>query len=221
MRYFRGHKSQVTQLALSPLNDTFLSVAPSESLCLWDLRTAHLQGRLNFTPSQDLQAQPQALAAFDPQGLVFAVATGSKYLRLYDARNWDRGAFTTFEISSSTSLQTGHWNALQFSPDGKEILIGTGLDTTVGIVLDSFDGNVKGTIESPDPVNFNSLTYTPDSKFIIGGRIDGQLNVWTPSNPNSIVETIEGISKDPINGLAFNPKFTILATVGDGTVFYI
>lgn len=161
------------------------------------------------------------MAAFDPQGLVFAVATGSKYLRLYDARNWDRGAFTTFEISSSTSLQTGNWNTLQFSPDGKEILIGTGLDTTVGIVLDSFDGNVKGTIESPDPVNFNSLTYTPDSKFIIGGRNDGQLNVWTPSNPKSIVETIEGISKDPINGLAFNPKFAMLATVGDGTVFYI
>ena len=215
----------MTQLALSPLNDTFLSVAPQESLCLWDLRTAHLQGRLNLINSSD-RNEAQALAAFDPQGLIFAVATGSKYLRLYDARNWDRGAFTTFEIlnSDSNSLHTGHWNALQFSPDGKEILIGTGLDTTVGIVLDSFDGNVKGTLESSDcnsNVLFNCLTYTPDSKFIIGGRNDGQLSVWQPSNSKPIVETIEGISKDPIKSLAFNPNFAMLATVGDGTVFYI
>jgi COMPASS component SWD2 len=223
LRYFRGHKSKVTQLALSPLNDTFLSVAPSESLCLWDLRTAHLQGRLNLSPSLD---DPQALAAFDPQGLIFAVASGSKYLRLYDARNWDRGAFTTFEIASSDSdsaspIKQGHWNNLQFSPDGKEILIGTGLLTTIGIVLDSFDGNVKGTIESPDSVHFNDLAYTSDSKFVLGARSDGQLNVWIPSNPKTIVETIEGISKEPIYGLAFNPKFAMLAAVGDGTVFYI
>lgn len=220
LRYFRGHKSRVTQLALSPLNDIFLSVAPSESLCLWDLRTAHLQGRLHFSPET---AEPQALAAFDPQGLIFAVATGSKYLRLYDARNWERGAFTTFELSNSevASINTGKWNNLQFSPDGKEILIGTGLDTTVGIILDSFDGNVKGTIESADSTLFNGLIYTPDSKFIIGGRTDGQLNVWSPSNPKSIVETIEGVSREPISALAFNPKFAMLATVGDGTVFYI
>lgn len=220
LRYFRGHKSRVTQLALSPLNDTFLSVAPAEALCLWDLRTAHLQGRLNFSPET---SEPQALAAFDPQGLIFAVATGSKYLRLYDARNWERGAFSTFELAAASGAGSiiGKWNNLQFSPDGKEILIGTGLDTTVGIILDSFDGNVKGTIESSNPITFNSLTYTPDSKFIIGGRTDGQVDVWSPANPKTIVETIEGISSDPIKALAFNPKFAMLATVGDGTILYI
>ena len=82
-----------------------------------------MQGRLNFQ-GVDTGA---ALGAFDPQGLVFAVATGSKYLRLYDARNWERGAFTTFELTNpeSSSGSTGTWSNLQFSPDGKEILIGT------------------------------------------------------------------------------------------------
>lgn len=210
----------MTQLALSPLNDTFLSVAPSESLCLWDLRTAHLQGRLNFAPET---VEPQVSAAFDPQGLIFAVSTGSKHLRLYDARNWERGAFTTFELSGSDSNSTGKWNCLQFSPDGKELLIGTGLETTCAIVLDSFDGTVKSTLEAPEHSKtiYNDLTYTPDSKFIIGARSDGQLDVWTPSSPKPVVETIEGISSAPTSALAFNPKFAILATVGDGTVFYI
>ncbi len=193
-------------------------MAPSESLCLWDLRTAHLQGRLNFTPET---VEPQALAAFDPQGLIFAVSTGSKHLRLYDARNWERGAFTTFELSGTDSPSTGKWNCLQFSPDGKELLIGTGLETTCAIVLDSFDGNVKTTLEAPQSSAYNDLTYTPDSKFIIGARSDGQLDVWTPASSKPVVETIEGISSQPISALAFNPKFAMLATVGDGTVFYI
>lgn len=163
------------------------------------------------------------MAAFDPQGLIFAVSTGSKHLRLYDARNWERGAFNTFELSGTDSTSTGKWNCLQFSPDGKEILIGTGLETTCAIILDSFDGNVKLTLEAPESANFryNDLTYTPDSKFIIGARSDGRLDVWTPSSSKPVVETIEGVSNDPITALAFNPKFAMLATVGDGTVIYI
>lgn len=200
-----------------------------------------MQGRLNFQGA-DTGA---ALAAFDPQGLIFAVATGSKYLRLYDARNWERGAFTTFELTNpeSSSGSTGTWSNLQFSPDGKEILIGTSSSSlnnpsTSAFLLDSFDGNVKGTLElslnSNPNVLVNCFQYTPDSKFIIGGRSDGQIDVWNTtdnkitngSNSNlnvsrPIVDTIEGVSKDPIRALAFNPKLAMLATVGDGTVFYI
>lgn len=222
LRYFRGHTSRVTQLCLSPLNDTFISVAPEEALCLWDLRTPHMQGRLNFTPSVD----KSALAAFDPQGLIFAVATASKYIRLYDARNWERGAFTTFELNNAEMTgSTGKWSDLQFSPDGKELLVGTGLTGTVGVVLDSFEGLVKGTLDSPSSssasVTYNNLAYTPDSQYIVGGRSDGQVDFWTTKDPKTVVETIEGISREPINALAFNPKMAMLATVGDGTVFYI
>lgn len=181
-----------------------------------------MQGRLDLanTPEQN------GLAAFDPQGLVFAVATGSKFIRLYDARNWDRGAFTTFQISNpeSSSDSTGIWNNLQFSPDGKEILIGTSLGSTSGIVLDSFDGSLKGTLESPSGSGGCPLIYSPDSKFIIGGRSeDGQLDVWTVEKfGNPIVEAIEGISREPIRELAFNPKYAMLSTVNnEGTVFHL
>lgn len=185
-----------------------------------------MQGRLNFSAS----VEKSAFAAFDPQGLIFAVATGSKYIRLYDARNWERGAFNTFELNNTdSSASTGKWNNFQFSPDGKELLIGTGLTGTVGVVLDSFDGIVKRTLDSAltysssnsTTTTYTTLSYTPDSKFIIGGRSDGQIDLWSPKDPKPVIETIEGISKDPINCLAFNPKMAMLATVGDGTVFYI
>jgi COMPASS component SWD2 len=231
LRYFRGHTKRVTQLLLNPLNDAFISVAPEESLCLWDLRTTHMQGRLNLASG----AEGSVIAAFDPQGLVFGVTTASKYIRLYDSRNWERGAFATFELTSADS-STAAWRDFIFSPDGKEILIQTTAPNAPGIVLDSFDGSVKGILEgsstsAPPPSNVNMnmyscLRYTPDSKFVIGGRSDGRLDVWnstvvsdSPSRP--IVENIEGIGSEPIRSLAFNPKFAMLATVGEGTVFYI
>lgn len=179
-----------------------------------------MQGRLDITASADRQG----LVAFDPQGLIFAVATGSKLIRLYDARNWERGAFTTFQLNNpeSSSGDTGTWNNLQFSPDGKEILIGTSIASTTGIILDSFDGSIKGTFESTSQ-HAGAITYTPDSKFIIGGRSDGQLDVWASDKYGKpVVETIEGFSRESIKALAFNPKYALLATVNnDGTVFYI
>lgn len=226
LRYFRGHNSPVTQICLNPLNDTFLSISPRESLCLWDLRTPHMQGRLNFNDN----TVTSAVADYDPQGLIFAVGTGSKYLRLYDARNWDRGAFSTFEISPSSSpAQNISWNNLQFSPDGKEILITLKSDTpsaTSGIVLNSFDGNVKSLIESASSDSFsNILSFTPDSNFIVGARhVDGKLDVWDVKDYKLIVNGgIEGVTGDPIKAMAFNPKFAMLAAITNdfSTVFYI
>ena len=202
-----------------------------------------MQGRLDFMAAgSSIAGSHGAFAAFDPQGLVFAVATGSKFIRLYDARNWERGAFTTFQLSNSSDSQgvtTGKWTNLQFSPDGKEIFIGTSdVGTTAGIILDSFDGNVKGTIESigfgmgnidNDDISTSQYQYhytsppiyTPDSKFLIGARSDGVLNVWSGEKLTA-VECVEGISREPIKALAFNPKYAMLATAtNEGTIFYI
>ena len=188
-----------------------------------------MQGRLTLTDNNVKSAS--ALAAFDPQGLVFAVATGSKYLRLYDARNWERGAFSTFELSPSNNSNNSavSWSNLQFSPDGKEILItlnsSSEPSSTSGIILDSFDGIVKGSLESSSPESYaNLLSFTPDSKYIFGARpADGQLNIWDAKERKFIVDGVEGINRDPICAVAFNPKFAMLAAItqDNSTVFYI
>lgn len=198
-----------------------------------------MQGKLALSPDSS------ALAAFDPQGLVFAVATQSRYLRLYDARNWDRGAFAVFELTGPQASSSGTWSGLQFSPDGKEILVTTSLSPQAGAscpvayLIDSFDGNIKSVLEQPSQQAVSSgiryttpeFTFTPDSRFILGGRSDGAVSVWarekaTNSNLDvphlPIVEAIEGVSKTaPIRDVAFNPKFALMATAGESTCFYI
>ena len=235
LRYFKGHTKRVTQLAISPLNDSFISVAPEEALCIWDCRSAHMEGKLS------LSADSSALAAFDPQGLIFAVATQSRYLRLYDARNWERGAFAVFELTGPQSSSSGGWSGLEFSPDGKEILLTTsmppqnGASCPVAYLLDSFDGNVKSVLEQSAQQAIASglryttprFTFTPDSRFILGGRSDGVVSVWS-REPNRdalhlpLVEAIESANKNTaIRDVAFNPKLALLASAGESTCFYI
>ncbi len=235
LRYFKGHNKSVTQLELSPLNDSFISVAPEEALCIWDCRSAHMQGKLA------LSADSNALAAFDPQGLVFAVASQSRFLRLYDARNWERGAFAVFELTGPQSSSSGTWTGIQFSPDGKEILITSsmtpqnGASCPVAYLLDSFDGNVKSVLEHSAQAAISSglryttprFTFTPDSRFILGGRSDGVVSVWTREPHRDslhlpVIEAVEGANKNSaIRDVAFNPKLALMATAGDSTCFYI
>lgn len=53
-----------------------------------------LQGALNVVPGQ------APVASFDPDGLVFAAGINSKQIKLYDARKFEQGPFTTFDKHS-------------------------------------------------------------------------------------------------------------------------
>ena len=64
------------------------------------------------------------LSAFDPQGLVFAVASENRYIRLYDTASFDKGPFATFEIVDPYR-QGITWSQIKFSPNGKDIMLST------------------------------------------------------------------------------------------------
>jgi hypothetical protein len=62
-----------------------------KSVRLWDLRTPVCQAVL--------QLPGQPLATFDQQGLVFAVATDSGIIKLYDVTQYSAGPFDAFVVS--------------------------------------------------------------------------------------------------------------------------
>lgn len=67
---------------MSPVDDTFLSGSLDSTIRLWDLRSANCQGLLNmsFPP----------IAAFDPEGLIFAAGVNSELIKMYDLRSFDK-----------------------------------------------------------------------------------------------------------------------------------
>jgi COMPASS component SWD2 len=137
LRYYKGHRAKVLNLAMSPIDDSFLSAALDQSVRLWDLRTNIAQGliRINGRPA----------VSFDPQGLIFAVAAGDNTVKLYDKRSYDKGPFATFIVpfdgSASTSSTSYQWSGLKFSPDGKYMLLSS-LQGKL-ILLDAFSGFVE------------------------------------------------------------------------------
>lgn len=79
---FKHAKERVVSLEMSPVDDKFLSGSIDDTVRLWDLRTPHCQGIMN------IMGHP--CVAFDPTGVLFGVALNSRFIRLYDLRNYEK-----------------------------------------------------------------------------------------------------------------------------------
>ncbi|KAF9206328.1 member of Set1p complex, histone methyl transferase [Haplosporangium sp. Z 27] len=180
IRYFRGHEKKVTALEMSPLDDQFLA-GSEEAVRLWDLRSPNCQGVLA------VEARPAI--AFDPSGLVFAVATGNS-LRLYDVKVFDQGPFDSAVIGQSLPLPMGHAMSicatqLEFSSDGKNILVTTASDAHY--IVDAYKpantrfrlvGHYYNYTESETFHSGGEACWTPDGKCVVSGSRDGSIYVW-------------------------------------------
>ena len=93
--YFRGHNKRVVTLCMSPTDDSFLSGSLDKTIRLWDLRSANCQGLMH------LAGRP--VAAFDPEGLIFAAGINSESVKLYDLRSFDKGPFSSFKFSGKVA----------------------------------------------------------------------------------------------------------------------
>lgn len=84
------------------------------------------------------------IAAYDPEGVLFAVGINSEAVKLYDIREFSSGPFKTFVLKREYDCE---WTALKFSADGKRMLISTNgqvtrlIDAYEGKLLKTFTGN--------------------------------------------------------------------------------
>lgn len=193
---------------------------------MWDLRTPNCSGLLNISSP--------SLAAFDPSGIIFAVAShASSSILLYDLRNYDKQPFTTFTLTDDTFLHAYSyparmpaWSKLEFSNDGKHMLVGT--RGHAHYVIDSFAENTSQflyrTKRPNGPTNpkkietSGDVCLTPDARYIVGGQGEKGVVVWDtwvqPDDKKTLkpfVELAEN-SKVMASVVAFNPKMNLFAT---------
>ena len=91
LSYFRGHTKRVVTLCMSPTDESFLSGSLDKTIRLWDLRSVNCQGLMHMAG--------RPVAAFDPEGLIFAAGINSESVKLYDLRSFDKGPFSSFKFS--------------------------------------------------------------------------------------------------------------------------
>lgn len=156
---------QVTSLAMSPVDDYFLSSSSGadRSVCLWSLASPAPVARLTL-PAGCLDPQ----VAYTHDGLIFGVlvlnegstsTSGSSSIRLFDARSYDKGPFMKLDPSpeqlqravklSQPSLDPGavqlllarsRWTSFCFSPDGTRALVSTSSGMLISLDAYNADG---------------------------------------------------------------------------------
>ncbi|KAL6695394.1 WD40-repeat-containing domain protein [Trichoderma pleuroticola] len=247
IRYFEGHDAAVTALAVHPGSDNFISCSQDNTVRLWDTQTKHWQGQLFL--------RSPYLAAYDPSGTVFAVACPSSgSVLMYDVRNYDKAPFATIDIVEqcrgvdSQCLVKG-WTRLEFSNDGKTILVGT--KGRGHFLLDAFQGNLKAYLRRPaggtrrlapgenlaangaapaptDPGAFESsgdCCFAPDGRYVLSGGAKQDVLVWDtlkqPAENKVLDPTWTLPDKREAAVLAFNPRFNFFATADQDLVLWL
>lgn len=179
LRYFKGHKDQVTSIEVHPVMDLFLSSSLDRSVKLWDLRSTSPVGNLDM-------GQP-TVVAFDPKGVIFCVGkypnpcarSSDGTVAFYSMGKFDKKPFLEVQIPI---LAGQSWNKLEFSNNGKLLLVST--DSYEHYVLDAFLGQLLTTLQmGPDVAHteYNgdwmtskypysgSSSFSPCGKFVLVG----------------------------------------------------
>lgn len=209
---------------------------------LWDLRTPACRGLLALPA-------PGPIVAYDTGGMVFAVGVNTyQRIMLYDSSAFDKRPFLTI-ILDDPSLAAITFpprpifmTSLSFSTNGAYILVGC--SGNAHYIVDSFEGTILAKLEghvglerrgmnappSIDPVKGISgeeVCWTPDSKYVLGGSLDGNIMIWDVQslkqmapepNPKALrvirpISKLEG-HKGPARCVRFNPRFGMLASAG-------
>ena len=174
----QGHTSWVTSLAMSPKSDAFLTASQDGTCRLWDVRTNVCSGALRCSTTSPV-------AAFDHQGLVFAVVTTDGVLKMFDAREYDKGPFDVCVFDAGHHpTPAGTTTSISFTLDGKQLLLCSGGHI---YVLDAFNGQRLQCIPIPQAAAPSAYAlppppcepcFTPDGRCVVSGAPDGLVHIW-------------------------------------------
>ncbi|CAG0889942.1 unnamed protein product [Cyprideis torosa] len=212
LRYFNGHTKRVTALDVSPSDDTFLSASLDKTARIWELRSAG-----HSSPVSVINTGGKTVAAYGTEGRVIGLGINSNVIKLYDVRCVDKGPFVTFKISED---KTCEWTGIEFSPDGKSILISTNgtvirtVDSFTGELIQSFSGHLNNRSASL------LASYSPDSNFVFCGSVDGRIHVWSAETGQKVC-VLTGDHTGIVGCVRFNPKFMMLASTCTNMSFWI
>ena len=121
LRYFKGHRSRVVSMAMSPHDDSFASASLDYTIRFWDLKSNNCRALLNTSDGR-------SSISFDPKyEHVIAVATPINQVKMFDDRYLDKGPFATHFIDANPL----DFIDAQYSPKGSHLL----LSTTKSIVV--------------------------------------------------------------------------------------
>lgn len=209
---FSGHTKKVTELHQSPVDDQFLSASVDKTVRLWDHRSGctGMLTNLDTTPTLTI----------DPEGLIFAAGhctTHENRIMLYDIRNYQKGAFSTFRYPEEADAD---WCGMEISPDGRYLLVNT--NGLVVYVMDAFQGSCRfcfrGHANRGQPLK---ASFTPDSQYVLIGSTDSKLHIWSLRTGRNVAVLIPK-QKDLFHKIVkFHPTNAHFVSAGNKVSFWL
>ena len=225
---------------MNPGADSFLSCSEDNTVRVWDTNSPNCCGKLML--------HHPYLAAWDPSANVIAIASESaQTILLYDFRNYDKEPFATFDLLEHSHSLTPHsvvknWNKLEFSNDGKSLLVGT--SGHGHMLLDAFEGQLKSYLKrekggpkrlaagnhNKDDVSeklaetSGDACFSPDGRYVLSGMRRENILVWDTLqlSPNKMLNPIHELEMKAEAGvLAFNPRFNFFTSADKEVVFWV
>lgn len=234
----------MTCLTLCPSTDTFLSCSLDNTTRLWSLKSPNHIGILRI-------ASPH-FAAYDPSASVIAIASPpTQSILLYDLRNFDKPPFGSFDMQGvedrcdpsgrgRRSRGESNWSKIEFSNDGKHMLIAT---TGAGhYVIDAFDGSFKhycvrphfsnsssraapGSSLSGLPKGQGDACFSPDGRYLIGGSgSEGSMLAWdmeTGSEDGRLGSFVQLPAAGRHELVGYNPRTNMMASADRDVVMWL
>jgi WD40 repeat protein len=173
-------------------------------LCIWNVATQTAHSTL-----RDIQSLP-TIATFSPDNRLLALASGSKWIRLYDTQTGRMVRELT------TNLEDVGWpTELRFSSDGRTLASGDGAYTI--LLWDVETGKVKRRLDAYGEY-ICSLAFAPDDKTLAVGAAYSEV-VWLKSLGQGRKHRFLRGHTATIRSVTFSGDGTRLATgAQDGTV---
>jgi len=241
IRYFRGHTGRVTSLSVSPGGDQFLSASLDNTVKLWDCRSSNAAGSMDF--------ESPYLTAYDPSASVIAIASPpAQTVLMYDLKNYDKPPFATLDLLE-TEKRFGHlgqqsgqgWTGLEFSNNGKYILIAT--SGPGHYLIDAYTGDLVHYLHRPsgaatrlapgDRLADSGEVYTqsdacltPDGRYVVGGNgSQTGLLVWDAQEKERRDGVLEPMAELPSQKsaavVAYNPRHNLIATADKEVMMWL
>jgi COMPASS component SWD2 len=250
IRFFRGHEEKVTSLSMSPTGDNFISTSIDNTVSIWDLSSKSRVGKINIDRQFD---RVTASYDFNSQScgnlfgvLAYNTRKNSHSLRLFDARNYEKGPFedcvpplsviesgikSALSQDPSNPLNTDQlnrllaspWTSFEFSPDGSKILVNT--KSEMMLILDSFltDDNVIEPIIIVNRKNDSNLSlgacFSADGQYVLTGNDENDIQVYDTftGNPSGTLSGHVG----PVSCVRANPRYDVIASGCTNTALWL
>ena len=239
LRAFQGHGSDfITSLSMSPIDDNFISCS-NRTVNLWNLSSPNPLAILQLPPQME-----DVCVSYDGSGVIFGVmatdaATKSHHIRLYDARNYEKGPFEDLApsnmllhhvfakkmqsqfnaISITQRMIQCQWTGFEFSSDGLHILVNTNTDAV--LVLDGFKKEVEPMVvlrKNESGMTLGTCFSTAATEILTANE-DNEIVVFNKARCD-VMETWTGHAGPPAC-LKCNPMYDIVASACSNTILWL